>query len=190
MQLSLRPRVEVAFSLFSDVLLVGAGTFLDLPFTNVSIKQLSTTNTDSNCEGSDGIPVGEADFAKVFTNLTHVVPMVGLGVGIDVGLVLNVPTFSKKDFGDSKELMSTASSLPTACLVFQKTGIAVPGFAPATAVLAQLKAQETAKGGTGGGGGITGGEGGQGTPKKSDARSVEYSGFWKVCVIALWSLLL
>lgn len=170
MQLSLRPRVTLAFSLAGGILLAEAGASIDLPFVNASIKQLATTHTNSNCETSDGTPVGEADFARVFRNLTHIAPVAGLGVNIDVALVADVPGLKNREFAGSKVLMSKGVPLSTACLAFQTTATAGPGFAPATAVLAEMKAQETAKGSNGGaGGGGVGGKG-EGGAKKSGAR--------------------
>jgi hypothetical protein len=193
LQVSLRPRITLAFS-FSGISLVGnsliaeAGASLDLPSLNSSIKQLSTTHTNSNCETSDSTPVGEAEFAKIFRNLTHIAPNVGLGVNIDFALKADVPGIKHTEFVGSTVLMTTASPLPTACLAFQKTGTAGPAFVSATAALAELKAQETAKGGNGGLGGT--GEGGakrNAAGRLSDAVAGENSRWWRfsACCIVI-----
>jgi hypothetical protein len=139
MSLSLRSSITLAFSFQSNVISADAGAFIDHPFSNVTIQQLSTTNTDANCNGTDGIPIADADFDKLFKNLTHVAPAAGLKAGLDVHVSVNVPALSDKPFSTEWVLMEPAVPLPTACLAFQKGA-----FGTASAVLSEVEALASA----------------------------------------------
>jgi hypothetical protein len=142
MSLSLRSRITLAFSFFDDHILAEAAAYIDHPSENVKIRQLSTSNTDASCDGTDGIPFTEASFNQVFSNLTHIGPEVNIKAGLDIRIEADIPALSDKAFEWGTVLMETSFPQPTACLVYQKSkGSAVGGsFAAASTVFAEMKA--------------------------------------------------
>jgi len=149
MQLSLKPRIEVAFSFLDDMIIAEAGAFLDLPFTNVTINQLSTSAVDENCNNSNGTSTQDADFAQAFKNLTHLVPEVGLGVGLDFMIQAELPQRvgipASTEIDATKTLLETAFPLPTVCLAFLTDGPGSPGFTPAASAFSIVQASEASK---------------------------------------------
>jgi len=148
MQLSLRPHIEVAFSFFDDVIIAEAGAFLDLPYANVTINQLSTSTVDENCNSSNGTSTQDADFTQAFKNLTHVVPEVGLGVGLDFMIQADLKREgipASTEIEATKTLLNTAFPLPTVCLAFLTDGPGSPGFTPAASAFSILQASAASK---------------------------------------------
>jgi hypothetical protein len=149
MQLSLQPRIEVAFSFLDDVVVAEAGAFLDLPFTNVTISQLSTSTVDEDCNSSNGTSTQDTDFAQAFKNLTHIVPEVGLGVGLDFMIQAQLPEGvgieASTEFDATATLLQTAFTLPTVCLAFLTAGSGSPGFTPAASAFSMVQASEASK---------------------------------------------
>lgn len=148
MQLSLRPHIEVAFSFFDGVIIAEAGAFLDLPYANVTINQLSTSAVDENCNSSNGTSTQDADFTQAFKNLTHVIPEVGLGVGLDFMIQADlkgegIP--ASTEIEATATLLNTAFPLPTVCLAFLTDGPGSPGFTPAASAFSIVQASAASK---------------------------------------------
>ncbi|OJD28968.1 gpi anchored protein [Diplodia corticola] len=158
LHVALRPRIELAFGLFDDDLLAEAGTYLDLPVANVNITQLASGQHDSNCEPVDAPPAAEADFDRSFANLTHIAAGVDIGAGADFRVQAQLPVVRDPSFATSWSIASMpATTLPTACLVYQSTGApAGAAFTPAATKFAAMQQQQQ-QGQAGAGGALTGG---------------------------------
>ncbi|KAB2576247.1 hypothetical protein DBV05_g5093 [Lasiodiplodia theobromae] len=167
LHVALRPRIELAFGLFDDDLLAEAGTYLDLPVASVNITQLASSQHDANCESiGDSPSPDQADFSRNFANLTHIAGSVDIGVGADMRLQAQLPVVRDPSFATSWSIASMpATTLPTACLVYQSSGApAGAAFTPAAtkfAAMKEEKEEEEAKK-SGAAGGLLGGESGSG----------------------------
>lgn len=151
--MALRPRIELAFGLFDNELLAEAGTYLDLPIATVNVTQLSSSHVNANCETTSEAAAGdEADFAAAFTNLTHISGAVDVGAGVDVRMQADVPVLKDPVFVTTWNLASMpATTLPTACLVYQTDAPAGAAFTPAATKMAAMKREKEERGGLGGG---------------------------------------
>jgi hypothetical protein len=135
-EISLRPRVEIAFELL-DFITVEGGAFLDLPSANVTITQLATSSVGPDCS-SDSVSTNDK-FDKAFQNLTHIVPDVSFEAGLDFHAIAEIglgPADPKYD--TSMSLASTTIVLPTECLAFQTGQPSGSAFAPAASVKAKV----------------------------------------------------
>ncbi|KAL0259918.1 hypothetical protein SLS55_005661 [Diplodia seriata] len=170
LHVSLRPRIELAFGLFDDDLLAEAGTYLDLPVANVNITQLASAQHNANCESVDTPPADEAEFDKNFANLTHIAAGVDIGAGADFRVQAQLPVVKDPSFVTSWSIASMpATTLPTACLVYQSTGApAGAAFTPAATKFATMKQQGQA-------GGLLGGEGESGSESSGAELNVTIS---------------
>ncbi|GME34474.1 hypothetical protein GTA08_BOTSDO11054 [Neofusicoccum parvum] len=150
--MALRPRIELAFGLFDNELLAEAGTYLDLPIATVNVTQLSSSHVNANCETTSEVAADEADFAAAFTNLTHISGAVDVGAGVDVRMQADVPVLKDPVFVTTWNLASMpATTLPTACLVYQTDAPAGAAFTPAATKMAAMKREKEERGGLGGG---------------------------------------
>ncbi|EKG12035.1 hypothetical protein MPH_10817 [Macrophomina phaseolina MS6] len=154
LHVALRPRIELAFSLFDNELLAEAGTYLDLPIANVNITQLASAQHNSNCESVEQPPADEADFEQSFSNLTHIAAGVDIGVGVDLRMQAELPVLKDPAFATSWSIASMpATTLPTACLVYQTGAPVGAAFTPAATKLAAMKKEKEQRGGVLGGSG-------------------------------------
>ncbi|KAF2115666.1 hypothetical protein BDV96DRAFT_599245 [Lophiotrema nucula] len=102
------------------------GPKLQLPFLDLNVTQLNSTDVGANCEkGGDTVP----KFVEEFHNLTHISYDVGLSVELDIDIIVEFPiTF-----------FATSTNLTTQCMVYQTSG-SETGLAFATGVLAAITA--------------------------------------------------
>ncbi|TLD39213.1 putative gpi anchored protein [Venturia nashicola] len=142
MSLGLQSAITVGFGFFADAILAEASAYVDHPSEKITITQLSTANTDANCESADGAPLSEANFNQVYSNLTYISTEASLSAGLDVTIGAMLPPLSDKAF--VWDTVLTEISLPqhTACLVYQESKDSTTGgsFATASSVFAEMKA--------------------------------------------------
>jgi hypothetical protein len=115
----------------------------------VTITQLSTSTVDENCNSNNGTNTQDADFTQAFKDLTHIVPEVGLGVGLDFMIQADLQKVlgisATTEIEATKTLLKTAFPLPTVCLAFLTDKSGSPGFTPAASAFSIVQASEASK---------------------------------------------
>jgi len=139
---------------------MSAGAFADLPSLKVTISNLAGANKE--CEPITNLTTVDQALSHIFPNLTHIVPEVGIDVGLRVGAELNVPGVNvQTSIGTETILAGTTFTLPTACLSFDgsKKAFASPTVTSSTTSAASSGSDSTgaAKPGAGGAKAISGG---------------------------------
>jgi hypothetical protein len=93
------------------------GMFVDTPYLTLSISQLAGVNAE--CEPVTDSSTINGFLSHIFPNLTHVVPQVGVDLGLTAGVELNVDeSFIHTSFGHQDTLTGTSWALPTTCLLW------------------------------------------------------------------------
>lgn len=144
--LALQPTIFVGLQLLNAID-ISVEAPLNLPTINTTISSVSTQNVDENCNPVDAA-IGKTDtnnptFLSAFPNLTHVVPQVNLGLGLNMGLKLDVHELEDFPFSAEKQLYETALPLPTACLAFDQQGGSGGSYVAAATAVAQVKQSES-----------------------------------------------
>jgi hypothetical protein len=90
-----------------------------------SLKPLSVSELDgvnAECEPITDSSTINGFLSHIFPNLTHVVPQVGVDLGLAAGVSLDVDeSFIHTSFGHQDTLTSTSWALPTTCLLWDES---------------------------------------------------------------------
>jgi hypothetical protein len=93
------------------------GMFVDTPYITVSVSQLTGVNAE--CEPVTDSSTLNGFLSHIFPNLTHVVPQVGVDVGLTAGVDFNADEFGiHTSIGHQDTLTGTSWALPTTCLLW------------------------------------------------------------------------
>jgi hypothetical protein len=96
------------------------GMFVNTLYLTLSVSELDGVN--AKCEPITDSSTVNGLLSHVFPNLTHVVPQVGLDLGLTAGVELNVDeSFIHTSFGHQDTLTDTSWALPTTCLLWDES---------------------------------------------------------------------
>lgn len=127
MDLGLRSELLLAVDILDGDGSVDAGAFLDLPTLSVNISLLTGVNAE--CDPVSDSSTLDGFLSHVFPNLTNIVPIAGLDVGLEVQAQLNVDEVDiHESIGTQATLAGTQWTLSTVCLSWdsEKTAFASP----------------------------------------------------------------
>ncbi|TVY85315.1 hypothetical protein LSUE1_G000192 [Lachnellula suecica] len=113
--LGLRAELDLGINILSGDGSMAAGAFIDLPSLTVTISNLAGVN--KQCEPITNITTADQILSHVFPNLTHIVPEVGINIGLQVGAALNIADVHTS-IGSQTVLAGTTFTMPTACLSY------------------------------------------------------------------------
>ena len=111
-----------------------AGFFFDLPALSVAISQISGMN--AQCEKIADSSTVDEFLSHIFPNLTHIVPKIEIGMGVQAGVELNVANVGiHETIGTQTTLAGTEFTLPTTCLSWdgEKSAFVTPAITTAAA---------------------------------------------------------
>jgi hypothetical protein len=111
-----------------------AGFFFDLPALSVAISQISGMN--AQCENIADSSTVDEFLSHIFPNLTHIVPKIEIGMGVQAGVELNVANVGiHETIGTQTTLAGTEFPLPTTCLSWdgEKSAFGTPAITTAAA---------------------------------------------------------
>lgn len=115
--IGLRAEIDLGIDILSGDGSMDAGAFIDLPSMKVTIANLAGVN--KQCDPITNITSVEELLSYAFPNLTHIVPEIGIDVGLQVEAGLSIPEANfHTSIGSQAVLAGTSYTMPTACLSF------------------------------------------------------------------------
>jgi hypothetical protein len=136
----------VGLQLLDNLISTEIGVTFDLPKTSVAITQLASDSVDAQCDKSSGVNVAQAyqaDFQRLFPNLTHIATEFEVGVNFEMqAQVSDLPNLG---FSSSIELATLpVATLPTQCLAFQSAITHALGLTAAASALKAVQVSASA----------------------------------------------
>ncbi|KAL9066587.1 MAG: hypothetical protein Q9157_007102 [Trypethelium eluteriae] len=110
--MALEPKITFGINVLDNIIKADAGAYIDIPKLSVEVE--SVTSVDANCQPMNATNHGPA-LSSDMGNATNVIP----SAEIDLGLIAEAGIGSLDDDQQST-LVSAVTTLPTACLLWDK----------------------------------------------------------------------